>query len=220
MRTLKYPGEPQPRSQAARSAAFTDCVRTPAARQSRAHGHGAAELWAKEWRQRNGDRETFCLHSFASIPLPNPLRGLGFRFRLATTRLTGCGGRRREEHPSAETAQPGAIVLGGRRAVRWQVVARGLRVSRLRRVTAAVAFPTAAEGRAPVVFAASFQITRRLCSAAEPPPVFLLPPRSRRTARRRSQVSQRGRRAGEKVPPPTAPRLSSGTPSWEMQAGR
>ena len=41
-----------------------------------AHGSGAGEFWAKEWRQRNGDGETFCLHSFASIPLPNLLRGL------------------------------------------------------------------------------------------------------------------------------------------------
>ena len=45
----------------------------------------AGEFWAKEWRQRNGDRETFCPHSFASIPLPNsvgvrggyPLAGMG-----------------------------------------------------------------------------------------------------------------------------------------------
>ena len=48
--------------------------KTLAARGRVAHGRGAAELLAKEWSQREGDRDTSGLHSFASIPLPNPVR--------------------------------------------------------------------------------------------------------------------------------------------------
>ena len=48
-------------------------VRRPrTARCRRAHGNGAGEYLATEWRQRNEEVETFCLHSFASIPLPIP----------------------------------------------------------------------------------------------------------------------------------------------------
>ena len=60
---------------------------------------------AKEWEKRFPRP-----HSFASIPLPNLLRGLVFRFRPITARLPDRGSRRREEKPSAETAQHGAIV--------------------------------------------------------------------------------------------------------------
>ena len=75
---------------------------------------GDTKFWAKEWRQRNGDAETFCLHSFAAIPLPNPFWRLGHRFRLATARWSGRCRRWRAAHPCVETAQPGANALGGR----------------------------------------------------------------------------------------------------------
>ena len=96
--------------------------RTRASHGRLSHGNGAAEFWAKEWRQRNGDGETNCLHSFASIPLLNPFRRSGFSFNLA------------------KPAQPVADVLGGRREAPWQVEARGIRVSRVRLVTSAATF--------------------------------------------------------------------------------
>ena len=60
------------RSENRRSALASVLRRTRASQCQSSHGNGAAEFWAKEWRQRNGEEETFCLHSFASIPLPTP----------------------------------------------------------------------------------------------------------------------------------------------------
>ena len=52
------------------------------------------ETGRRNFGQRNGGKgmgtgKLFRLHSFASIPLPNPFRRLGFRFRLSKTRSTG-----------------------------------------------------------------------------------------------------------------------------------
>ena len=53
---------------------------------SRKEGSGilGKGMEAKEW-----ERGIFCLHSFASIPLPNQFRRLGFRFTLCMPRSTG-----------------------------------------------------------------------------------------------------------------------------------
>ena len=75
---------------------------------------GTAEFWAKEGRQRNGDVKTFWLHSFAAIPLPNPFRGWGFRFRLATTRSPDRCSRRRAENPGAQNGAAGGHRTGKR----------------------------------------------------------------------------------------------------------
>ena len=101
---------------------------------------GAAEFLAKEWRQRNGDGKTSGLHSFAAIPLPNPVRGLGFRFRLPRrVRRTAVAA----DVPRTRTARRHSIrtnVLGGGREVRWQ--ADGPEHPTLRLVTSAATRPT------------------------------------------------------------------------------
>ena len=79
----------------------------------------------------------FFLHSFAAIPLPNQFRGMGFRFGLAAARSPDRCSHRLAGNPSTATAQPGAIVPEKWRGVRWQADFRAVRLSRLRRVTAA-----------------------------------------------------------------------------------
>ena len=76
---------------------------------------GRIGLGQRSFGQRNGGKgmgtgNSFCLHSFASIPLPNPFRELGFRFRLAMARWPDRCSRRQAENPSVETAQHGILV--------------------------------------------------------------------------------------------------------------
>ena len=104
------------------------------------HGNGAAEFWAKEWRQRNGEVETFCLHSFASIPLPNPLRGLGFRFRRAKTRWTGGGSSDVQRTRASRRRSVERMFSASGEKVRWQADSGASLVSCLRLVTSAATF--------------------------------------------------------------------------------
>ena len=102
-----------------------------AARCRWAHGSGAGELLAKEWRQRNEDKKSSRPHSFASIPLPDPFFGLGFRFRSGTGGSSGCGRRWRASNPSAEAAQRGTNALGVRRGGQRQAPTSSCRGTRL-----------------------------------------------------------------------------------------
>ena len=86
-------------------------------------GDGQWNCW-----QRNGDGKPFCLHSFASIPLPNPFRARG-QIQVGheavdcpplplTCRKPGAGKRRGF----------GAVVLGRRKGGRWWTLASFLRL--------------------------------------------------------------------------------------------
>ncbi len=169
-------GEPERRDSAACGQRTLWAAGSAVPRVPREWGRGDL---AKEWRQRNGDEETFGFHSFASIPLPKPFRGLGFRFRSAKTRsperclrrhaenpsarLLSCR-RRREENSSAETVQHGAIVpengggCFGRRIGRWAGVSATSRRRLLGRLLRQQLVPPAAHAGQAEAFAGEFEL--------------------------------------------------------------